>query len=57
MRRLDVIAIAFAVAARAFGVAADTGPLVPGLAALVLIGLALRARSAQYVAVCAVCRS
>lgn len=54
MRRLDVIAIAFAVAAGAFGVAADTGPLVPGLAALVLIGLALRARSAQYVAVCAV---
>jgi hypothetical protein len=54
MRRADVIAIALAVVAGVFGVAAGTGPLVVGLAALVLVGLALRARSAQYVAVCAV---
>ena len=55
MRRADVIAIALAVVAAAFGVSAGTGPLMPGLAVLVLIGLPLRARSAEYVAVCAVC--
>ena len=54
MRRADVIAIALAVAAGAFGVSAGTGPLLPGLALLVLAGLPLRARSAEYVAVCAV---
>lgn len=54
MRRLDVTAIAFGVAAGAFGIAAGTGPLLAGLAALVLAGLALRARSAQYIAVWAV---
>ncbi len=54
MRRLDVTAIAFGVAAGAFGVAAGTGPLVGGLAALVLAGLALRARSAEYIAIWAV---
>ena len=54
MRRLDVTAIAFGVAAGAFGVSAGTGPLVGGLAALVLAGLALRARSALYIAVWAV---
>ena len=54
MRRFDVIAIAFAVVAGAFGVSAGTGPLMRGLAALVLAGLALRARSAQYVAIWAV---
>ena len=46
MRRVDVIAIALAVVAGAFGVSAGTGPLMRGLAALVLAGLALRARSA-----------
>jgi hypothetical protein len=54
MRRLEVSAIAFGVAAGAFGISAGTGPLVPGLAALVLAGLALRARSALYIAVWAV---
>jgi hypothetical protein len=54
MRRLDVTAIAFGVAAGAFGVSAGTGPLMSGLAALVLCGLALRARSALYIAVWAV---
>jgi hypothetical protein len=54
MRRFDVSAIALAVAAGAFGVSAGTGPLMGGLAALVLAGLALRARSALYIAVWAV---
>ena len=54
MRRFDVIAIALGVAAGVLGVSAGTGPLVPGLAALVLAGLALRARTAQYIAVWAV---
>lgn len=54
MRRFDVTAIALGVAAGAFGVSAGTGPLVVGLAALVLTGLSLRARSAQYIAVWAV---
>jgi hypothetical protein len=54
VRRLDVTAIALAVAAGAFGVSAGTGPLLSGLAALVLAGLALRARSAQYIAIWAV---
>jgi hypothetical protein len=54
MRRLDVIAIALGLVAGAFGVSAGTGPLASGLAALVLVGLALRARSAEYIAVWAV---
>lgn len=54
MRRLDVIAIALGVAAGALGVSAGTGPLTGGLAALVLAGLPLRARSAEYIAVWAV---
>ena len=54
MRRLDVIAVALAVVAGAFGVSAGTGPLVGGLAALVLAGVALRARSAEYIALWAV---
>jgi hypothetical protein len=54
MRRLDVIAIALGLVAGAFGVSAGTGPLTSGLAALVLVGLALRARSAEYIAVWAV---
>jgi hypothetical protein len=54
MRRSDVSAIAFAVAAGALGVLADTGPLFPGLAALVVAGHLLRARSAQYIVVWAV---
>jgi hypothetical protein len=54
MRRLDVIAIALAAAAGCLGVSAGTGPLLPGLAVLVLAGLALRARSAHYIVVWAV---
>jgi hypothetical protein len=54
MRRFDVTAVVFGVAAGAFGVSAGTGPLMSGLAALVLAGLALRARSALYIAVWAV---
>jgi hypothetical protein len=54
MRRADVIAIALAVVAGVFGVSAGTGPLMAGLALLVLAGLPLRARSAEYVAICAV---
>ena len=54
MRRSDVIAIALGIVAGAFGVSAGTGPLASGLAALVLVGLALRARSAEYIAVWAV---
>jgi hypothetical protein len=54
MRRLEVIAIALGVAAGALGASAGTGPLLGGLAALVLAGLALRARSAEYIAVWAV---
>ena len=54
MRRADVIAIALAVAAGAFGVSAGTGPLVGGLSVLVLGGFALRARSAHYITVWAV---
>jgi hypothetical protein len=54
MRRFDVIAIALGVAAAAAGVSAGTGPLTGGLAALVLAGVALRARSAEYIAVWAV---
>jgi hypothetical protein len=54
MRRFDVITVALGVGAGAFGVSAGTGPLTSGLAALVLAGLALRARSAQYIAVWAV---
>jgi hypothetical protein len=54
MRRFDILAIAFAVVAGAFGASAGTGPLAGGLAALVLAGVALRARSAEYIAVWAV---
>jgi hypothetical protein len=54
MQRLDVIAIALGVVAAAFGISAGTGPLVGGLAALVLAGVALRARSAEYIAVWAI---
>ena len=54
MQRLDVIAIALGVVAGAFGVSAGTGPLAGGLAALTLAGIALRARSAEYIAVWAV---
>ena len=54
MQRLDAIAIALGVAAGGLGVSAGTGPLTGGLAALVLAGLALRARSAEYIAVWAV---
>ena len=55
MRRADVIAIALAVAAggtRRLGGHGAAGRA--GLGALVLAGLALRARSAQYIPVCAV---
>jgi hypothetical protein len=54
MRRAEVIAILLAVVAAAFGLSAGTGPLAAGLAALVLAGLALRARSAHYIVVWAV---
>jgi hypothetical protein len=54
MRRADVIAIALAVAAAVLGLSAGTGPLAPGLAALILAGLALRARSAHSIVVWAV---
>jgi hypothetical protein len=54
MRRLDVIAIVLGVVAAGFGVSAGTGPLAGGLAALILAGIALRARSAEYIAVWAV---
>jgi hypothetical protein len=54
MRRSDLSAIAFAVAAGVLGVLAHTGPLFPGLATLVVAGHLLRARSAQYIVVWAV---
>jgi hypothetical protein len=54
MRRLDVFAIVLGVVAGAFGVSAGTGPLAGGLAVLILAGIALRARSAEYIAVWAV---
>jgi hypothetical protein len=54
MRRADVIAIALAVAAAALGASAGTGPLVGGVAVLVLIGRALRARTAHYIVIWAV---
>jgi hypothetical protein len=54
MRRSDVSAIACAVAAGVLGLVASTGPLFPGLAALVVCGQLLRARSAQYIVVWAV---
>jgi hypothetical protein len=54
MRPFDILAIALGVVAAAFGVSAGTGPLVGGLAALVLIGVVLRARSAEYIAVWAI---
>jgi hypothetical protein len=54
MQRFDVSAIALGLVAAAFGISAGTGPLAGGLAALVLAGLALRARSAEYIAVWAI---
>ena len=54
MRRLDVIAIGLAVAAAVLGASAGTGPLAGGIGAFILAGLALRARSAQYIVVWAV---
>ena len=54
MRRVDVIAVALAVAAGHLGVSAGTGPLAAGIAVLVLVGLPLRARTAQYIVVWAV---
>jgi hypothetical protein len=46
--------LAFATAVAMLGLLADTGPLFPGLAALVVAGLALHARSAQYIVVWAI---
>ena len=54
MRRADVIAIALAVAAAVLGYSAGTGPLAGGIAAIVLAGIAVRARSAHYIVVWAV---
>ena len=54
MRRADVIAIALAVAAAVLGYSAGTGPLATGIAALILAGVAVRARSAHYIVVWAV---
>ena len=54
MRRADVIAIALAVAAGALGLSAGTGPLAGGIGAFILAGIAVRARSAHYIAVWAV---
>jgi hypothetical protein len=54
MRRADLSAIALALAGAALGYSAGTGPLLGGLGALALAGLPLRARSAQYILVCAV---
>jgi hypothetical protein len=54
MRRADVIAIALAVAAAVLGYSAGTGPLATGIGALVLAGVAVRARSAHYIVVWAV---
>jgi hypothetical protein len=54
MRRADVIAIALAVAAAVLGYSAGTGPLAGGIAAFILAGIAVRARSAHYIVVWAV---
>jgi hypothetical protein len=54
MRRSALSAIALAAAAGILGVVAHTGPLFPGLAALVVAGHLLGARSAQYIVVWAV---
>ena len=54
MRRADVIAIALAVVAAVLGYSAGTGPLAGGIAALILGGIAVRARSAHYIVVWAV---
>jgi hypothetical protein len=54
MQRLDVFAIALGIVATAFGISAGTGPLVGGLAALVLAGVTVRARTAEYIAVWAI---
>jgi hypothetical protein len=54
MSRDDVGTVALAVAAGVLGVVADTGPLFPSVAALVVAGHLLRARSAQYIVVWAV---
>jgi hypothetical protein len=54
MRRADVIAIALAVAAGVLGLSAGTGPLAGGIGAFILAAIAVRARSAHYIAVWAV---
>ena len=54
MRRADGIAIALAVAAAVLGYSAGTGPLAGGIALLILAGIAVRGRSAHYIAVWAV---
>jgi hypothetical protein len=54
MRRPGIGVIALAVAAGLLGLLAATGPLFPGIAALVVAGHLLRARSAQYIVVWAV---
>ncbi|MDX6600515.1 MAG: hypothetical protein QOE87_4402 [Gaiellales bacterium] len=54
MRRADVIAIALAVAGGVLGYSAGTGPLAGGIAALIVAGIAVRARSAHYIVVWAV---
>ena len=54
MRRSDVSVVAFAAAAGILGVVAHTGPLFPGLALLVVAGLLLRTRTAQYIVASAV---
>jgi hypothetical protein len=54
MRRFDVSVLLLGVVAGVFGVSAGTGPLAGGLAALIVAGAAMRARSAEYIAVWAV---
>jgi hypothetical protein len=54
MQRFDASAVSLGLLATFFGISAGTGPLAGGLAALVLAGLALRARSAEYIAVWAI---
>jgi hypothetical protein len=54
MRRSDVSVVVLAAAAGILGVVAHTGPLFPGLAVLVVFGLLLRTRTAQYIVASAV---
>jgi hypothetical protein len=54
MRRSDVSVVVLAAAAGILGVVAHTGPLLPGLALLVICGLLLRTRTAQYIVASAV---